>query len=190
MDFIGQQGGASRAHLLLLDLVVLGLQLTQLCVKTTKERLSSPNDSAVTVTTSSGQDYPAPPPPSQQDLDSEERGVRRSEEANHTSDIELQPLNPPDRASSPAPSNSRSPASHPLSTPAYQISDAFNSGQLVLADLNLSRTLAHHLRLSRSAAHEPQNFNRALRANLVGQLLRWRGGGTATAVRDPADQAG
>lgn len=185
MDFIGQRGGASRVHLLLLDLLLLGLQLVQVCAKTTKTKLGQ---APVQVTTSSGREYSAAPAASQ-DLDSEERGVRRSEERDG---IEMQNLTSSGTAENPAPVDNEtetesSERDRLLATTApapqtadYQISDAFNSGQIVLGDFKIFRTVKEQIILSRTAAREPPSLNREVRANITGQLLRWRFGGNMT----------
>ncbi|KAI7201763.1 hypothetical protein KC324_g2045, partial [Hortaea werneckii] len=184
MDFIGQQGGASRMHLLILDLILLCLQLTQLCAKTTKLKLKK---GPVQVTTSGGREYNAAP--TTQDIDSEERGVRRSEEQDG---IEMQNLSPSGGASNsvrdhPRPDDA-SGTDHVLSSTAptpqpadFQISNAFNSGQVMIGDFNVYKTVRDQVILSKNAPREPPNLGRDVRANITGQLLRWRFGGNAAA---------
>ncbi|KAI6836282.1 hypothetical protein KC340_g4750 [Hortaea werneckii] len=184
MDFIGQQGGAGRMHLLMLDLILLCLQLTQLCAKTTKLKLKK---GPVQVTTSAGREYNAAP--TTQDIDSEERGVRRSEEQDG---IEMQNLNSSGGASNPVRDHpgpddasgtdrvlsSTAPTPQPAD---FQISNAFNSGQVMIGDFNVYKTVRDQVILSKNAPREPPNLGRDVRANITGQLLRWRFGGNAAA---------
>ncbi|KAI6813054.1 hypothetical protein KC332_g10612 [Hortaea werneckii] len=184
MDFIGQQGGASRMHMLMLDLFLLCLQLTQLCAKTTKLKLKK---GPVQVTTSGGREYSAAP--TTQDIDSEERGVRRSEEQDG---IEMQNLNPSGGASDSRPSHpepdeasgrdqvvsSAAPTPQPAD---FQISNAFNSGQVMIGNFDVYATVRDQVILSKNAPREPPNLGRDVRANIAGQLLRWRFGGNVAA---------
>lgn len=184
MDFIGQQGGASRMHMLMLDLFLLCLQLTQLCAKTAKLKLKK---GPVQVTTSGGREYSAAP--TTQDIDSEERGVRRSEEQDG---IEMQNLNPSGGASDSRPSHpepdeasgrdqvvsSAAPTPQPAD---FQISNAFNSGQVMIGNFDVYATVRDQVILSKNAPREPPNLGRDVRANIAGQLLRWRFGGNVAA---------
>ncbi|KAI4260419.1 MAG: hypothetical protein LQ352_000281 [Teloschistes flavicans] len=83
IDFVGQKSPVSRVRLVACDLVVLALQLVLLSVTCDRRKLDDgnyapANSNRVRATAS-------------QDHDSEERGIRRSEEADG---IELRPLRP------------------------------------------------------------------------------------------------
>ncbi|KAK0343204.1 hypothetical protein LTR91_022614 [Friedmanniomyces endolithicus] len=182
IDFIGQKGPSSRVHLLLLDILVVMLQLVHLSAHITRQRLK---EGLISVTTPSGRRYTPSAPTSRQDLDAEERGVRRSGEQQ---DIEMQTLNP-----SGAPVNAEDGvedsaeretllASTTARTDAHFF-DAFNSGQIVLADLNVLHTLQEQFWAYQSAPRETGLSTVELRRNITGQLMRWRSG---AAVGRPA----
>lgn len=197
MDFIGQAGPTSKIALLLLDLGVVVLQLGQLSMHVTRQRLK---DSAaapatnVPVTTSSGRVYTAAAAVStHQDLDSEERGVRRSEEEEeegHAEGIEMQPL---DRTGTAADTDVYSePSSHapyrsPGTTTDTHIFDAFNAGQIALADIDVVRTVREQIWAYQTSSPPPSEERRVglSAAEYRGQLLRWRFGGT---VGRPAER--
>lgn len=90
VDLIGQKGPTSKIHLVLLDLLILGLQCFMLAVHVEKERLSAVI-AAYLSPTASTTDQPRAAVVSAQDHDSEERGVIRDVVTNN-GDIELQPL--------------------------------------------------------------------------------------------------
>ncbi|KAL9587096.1 MAG: hypothetical protein Q9212_000463 [Teloschistes hypoglaucus] len=83
IDFVGQKSPVSRVRLVACDLVVLALQLVLLSVTCDRRKLDDGIDALA-----NGSQARAP---ASQDHDSEERGIRRSEEADG---IELQPLRP------------------------------------------------------------------------------------------------
>ena len=62
------------------------------------------------------------------------------------------------------------------------IFDAFNSGQIVLTDLDVFTTVKEQFLAYRDAPVEPARSTRELRANITGQLLRWRFGGNVGAA--------
>ncbi|KAK5124131.1 hypothetical protein LTR85_001834 [Meristemomyces frigidus] len=191
MDFIGQKGPTSKIVLVLLDLLVVVLQLGHLSMHITRQRLK---DSALSVTTSTGREYTAAAAPSSttQDLDSEERGVRRSDEQQ---DIEMQTLDRSGAAQASAneehgteaerdsflsSSSSSSSTTAPRTTD-HHIFDAFNSGQIVLADLDIVQTVREQFwayQLAPSEEADTHSSTRDIRANLTGHLLRWRFGAT------------
>ncbi|KAK0260023.1 hypothetical protein B0A54_09507 [Friedmanniomyces endolithicus] len=182
IDFVGQKGPSSKVHLLLLDLLVVMLQLIHLSAHITRQRLKQ---GSISVTTPSGRRYTPSASTSRQDIDAEERGVRRSGEQQ---DIEMQTLNP---SGAPVTAEGRAEdraeretllASTTARTDAH-IFDAFNSGQIVLADLNLPQTLQEQFWAYQSAPREPGLSTTELRRNITGQLLRWRSG---AAVGRPA----
>jgi hypothetical protein len=90
VDLIGQKGPTSKIHLVLLDLLILGLQCFMLAVHVEKERLSALMAaylSSATVTT----DQPRAAVVAAQDHDAEEQGIMR-DVVTDNGDIELQPL--------------------------------------------------------------------------------------------------
>ncbi|TKA83778.1 hypothetical protein B0A55_00024 [Friedmanniomyces simplex] len=176
IDFIGQKGPSSKMHLLLLDLLVVMLQLIHLSAHITRQRLK---EGSISVTTPNGRRY-TPAAPSRQDHDAEERGVRRSGELQ---DIEMQTLNPSgsNAAASEEAEDSTERETLLASTTARtdaHIFDAFNSGQIVLADLNLLQTLKEQFWAYQTAPREPGLSTTELRRNITGQLIRWRFGAT------------
>ncbi|KAK4550177.1 hypothetical protein LTR36_003144 [Oleoguttula mirabilis] len=192
MDFIGQKGPTSKTALLLLDVLVVMLQLGQLSMHITRQRLK---DTAVAVTTSNGREYTASAPV--QDLDSEERGVRRSDEQQ---DIEMQTLDRSGVAAAAPTTNSEdqedetterdtllsttATAPRPNNNTDSHIFDAFNSGQIVLADLDIAKTIKEQFWAYQMAPPEDSTHStRDMRANITGQLLRWRFGAAATVGR-------
>ena len=96
VDLIGQKGPTSKVHLVLLDLLILGLQCFMLAVHVEKERLSklqaaylSPGTAVTAPTT----DQSRAAVVTSQDHDAEERGMMRDGDTNNE-DIELQPMAP------------------------------------------------------------------------------------------------
>lgn len=176
MDFIGQKASTSRLYLLLLDVLVVVLQLVQMSVHITRQRLK---EGGAATTTTSGQQPAAPA--SRQDLDSEERGVRRSEEG-----IEMQNLDPTGAAHSPTNNedDDRTERDTLLSTTTLRphsdaaILDTFNSGQIVLGDFDIAKTIREQIIAYKTTPREVPRLDRNVRANITGQLLRWRFGAT------------
>lgn len=196
MDFIGQRGPSSKVLLLLLDLLVLSLQLVHLSAHITRQRLKGDGiGAAINVTTPSGRQYAAAPTAtaqSRQDLDAEERGVRRSDEQARNEEIEMQNLTSAGTATASSTSQQRGTESEDTSerdsllastntaarTDAH-IFDAFNSGQIIVADLEVWSTIKEQFWAYRypppvSETVPAVTSSRELRANIFGQLLRWR----------------
>jgi hypothetical protein len=92
VDLIGQKGPTSKIHLVLLDLLILGLQCFMLAVHVEKERLSA-LIAAYLKPDPSARDHPRAAVVTAQDHDAEERGIMR-DFATDNGDIELQPLAP------------------------------------------------------------------------------------------------
>jgi hypothetical protein len=90
VDLIGQKGPTSKIHLVLLDLLILGLQCFMLAVHVEKERLSALIAAYLSPATSAT-DQPRTTVVSAQDHDAEERGIMRTG-ATDNGDIELQPM--------------------------------------------------------------------------------------------------
>ncbi|KAF2482363.1 hypothetical protein BDY17DRAFT_324650 [Neohortaea acidophila] len=193
MDFIGQQGPSSKIHLVLLDILVVVLQLVLLAAGTLRKRLKdkassatpaststtpSTNTAAAPTTTTTAPAAPATQP-STQDLDSEERGVRRSMEQH---DIEMQTLNPSGTATSPAASIAEPSAHDALlantSAPATDehIFDAFHSGQIVLADLDIWKTIKEQASMMKDSRNASTPTVDSIRSELAARMLRMRMG--------------
>ncbi len=189
MDFIGQAGPSSKIHLLLLDLMVLGLQLTQMAACMLKGRLKE----ATTIITASTE-VVRPTQPSTtigQDLDAEERGVNRADEQQ---DIEMQTLT----AAGAATADSNDPSNAPqaedesserdtLLNPVAphddtHILEAFYSGQIVIADLDLRRRIVDQVQLIKNYRADPEAASSSvqmLRSELANRILRMRMGADA-----------
>jgi len=182
MDFIGQKGPTSKMHLLLLDLLLISIQLVQMTAHITRKRLREPSAPA---TASTGRET-VPAATVSQDLDHEERGVRRSDEQQ---DIEMQTLDPDGAAAARdsedavdvEATSERDTLLATTTAPRTDahIFDAFNSGQIVLADLDVWRTVKEQFWAYQNMPREQLDSGRVLRANITGQLSRWRFGGDA-----------
>lgn len=185
MDFIGQKGPTSRIILVLLDLLVMALQLVHLTAHISRKRLKDNAAAATTSTTPQA----APAPSSGQDLDSEERGVRHSTELQQQDDIEMQTLNASGRPNIPASSTTAATAateeeeadepneheallsSSPPQTDIH-IFDAFHSGQIVLADLNIWKSTKEQFWAYQKSSAEQREARRAsYRAQITSRLF-------------------
>jgi hypothetical protein len=176
MDFIGQKGPTSKGHLLLLDLLVLGLQLTHMAAGMARRRVRQASNVTTPPAVGGNPQPVSSAPPAgvqQQDIEAEERGVHR---ADYGADIEMQPLNASGSASA-------SPLDTLLATTAPRtdahIFDAFHSGQIVLADLDFGKTMKeqwHMAKNFRANAGASEYQSRTLRAELAGRILRLRMG--------------
>jgi len=176
MDFIGQKGPASRITLVMFDLLVMALQFVHLTAHITRKRLK---DGAAPAATPPAQQLPAPS--TGQDLDSEERGVRHSTELEQQDDIEMQTLNPSGQTGSAATvvdeddeSNERDTllASAPPPRTDIHIFDSFHSGQIVLADLNIWKTIKEQFWAYQKSTVEQRDARRAsYRAQLTSRLM-------------------
>ena len=132
MDFIGEKGPTSKLHLVLLDLLVLGLQVLNLGILLTMRKAKEASEPA----TSAARTAPS------QTLDFEERGQHQSD--HRPVDIELQDLNPSaaqgetsyDDADNERERDSLLATATPTSD--AHLFDAFNSGEIVIGDLNIA----------------------------------------------------
>jgi hypothetical protein len=150
MDFVGQKGPTSKLHLVLLDILILLMQLIHLAATTTRQRVKQQTSSTTT------------PPTAVQNHDFEERGQHRSD--HQPVDQELHSLNrtqgPPEDTESPAQPDEEESAAQPDAeseerqallastaprTDSY-IFDAFNSGEIMVAHLNLFEVIKTHLK--------------------------------------------
>ena len=182
LDLIGQKAPASKAQLVLLDLLVVALKTVQLATVIVRSRLRSrpaaPHSGA-------GRDPVVPS--STQDMNSEERGVRRSQEEDG---VELQSLDfdgERNQTTSEMQGSSTDEGRAALlaSTEPHKdakIADAFNSGQIALADLDPWLTVKDQLR---STLHPPRatEAERArqwtLRSATAGRVIRMQFGGSS-----------
>jgi hypothetical protein len=166
MDFIGQKGPSSKLHLLALDLVVILLQVVHLSAFIARQRLKKEGISERLMALFSAD----------QDLEDEERGVRHS--------VELQELGDRDRRSSDpsmgytaSGSNEASASASLLSTQTDEhLMDVINSGQAVLADLNLAKTFHEQFMSSYKGAtpdSDRAESRRVLAEQLAGLRLQW-----------------
>jgi hypothetical protein len=175
MDFIGQQGPANRFVLFLFDLLVMALQFVHLTAHISRKRLKDDAAAAAPRAT------PAVPPPSAgQDLDSEERGVRHSVELERQDDIEMQTLNPSGAADTSLVTGEDDEtderdsllSSAPPPRSDVHIFDAFHSGQIVLADLNIWKTIRDQFWAYQKSTAEQRDARRAsYRAQLTSRLM-------------------
>ncbi|KAI4718832.1 DUF1746-domain-containing protein [Aureobasidium sp. EXF-10727] len=132
MDFVGQKGPTSKFHLVLLDILILLMQLVHLAATTTRQRVKQQTSATTT------------PPTAVQNHDFEERGQLRSD--HQPVDQELHSLNTthdasestesPDQPDAESDERQALLASTAPRTDSY-IFDAFNSGEIMIAHLNL-----------------------------------------------------
>ena len=176
IDFIGQKGPTSKAMLVLLDLVVTVLQLVHLSAHVARLRLKDVSATAAIVESVTGG--------LGQDVESEERGVRRSaelERRNLQEDIELQTLhssggsvvrravrNDDDEDTDGQSGNTTTSSTW---TDAF-LFDAFKNGQIVLVDLNPLRTVKEQVIRFRKTP--PEVRRSALNAQLAGRMIGLR----------------
>lgn len=172
IDFIGQKGPTSKLLLIFLDLVVMALQLVHLSAHVARSRL---NESLTSTAAASALHAIT------QDLESEERGVRRSAEVlrlDAQATVELQSLNRlgnattlPDADGEESDEGDSVLASTASPTDDF-IFDAFKNGQIVLADLNPLRTVKEMVIRFHKAP--PQVRRNAYHAHLAGSMMGLR----------------
>ena len=141
MDFVGQKGPTSKFHLVLLDVLILLMQLVHLAATTTRQRVKQQTSATTT------------PPTAVQNHDFEERGQHRAD--HQPVDQELHSLNPThgpseDIESAAQPDTESDErrallASTAPRTDSY-IFDAFNSGEIMVAHLNLFDVIKTHFK--------------------------------------------
>ncbi|KAL8963033.1 MAG: hypothetical protein Q9193_000650 [Seirophora villosa] len=170
MDFVGQKSPVSRVSLVGYDLVVMALQFVMLGITAEKKTL----DAAGGVSASGGQRTEE----EAQDHDSEERGVRRSEEG--TEGIELLPLRPlSEETTGGEEDRERSDVlgSTEGSTSREHPGDAFYSGQYIVANVNLVDTMRSHWRQPQpvsTGSSSDNSMGAAAAAQLASRRLRFR----------------
>ena len=186
IDLIGQLGPSSKALMVGLDVLVAGLQMGMLSVVVTRGRLNNQGMSGTAVATAAA--APAQSAASQ-DVDSEERGVRRSAELEQQGDIEMQSLNPssgqadralddpPDAAEdeedSPSSDRDRLLAASTAPRSDVHIFDAFHSGQIVLGDFNVLRSAREQMAAYQKATPESRSERRAMYQTQFAERVRF-----------------
>lgn len=173
IDFIGQRGPTSKLLLVVMDLLVVTLQLIHLSAHVTKTKLleeQSPRERRAQATTA-------------QDLDSEERGVRRSTELAREQvqeGIQLQALNA-DGSTTAFTDNVMNDSEADEGETNAVLFDAVKNGQVVLADLNVTRTVKEQV--IRFHKTPPETRRSAYSAHLAGRMAGLRLLTGRTAVR-------
>ncbi|KAH7364569.1 hypothetical protein BKA65DRAFT_370926, partial [Rhexocercosporidium sp. MPI-PUGE-AT-0058] len=94
IDLIGQKGPTSKFHLVVLDLLVLGLQCFMLAVHVERERLSAVKEGLSSTVPTAATDLPREAVVSAQNLDAEERGEMGGAIVTSEGDMEMQPMIP------------------------------------------------------------------------------------------------
>lgn len=194
IDFIGQLGPSSKVLMVLLDVLVVVLQMVMLSVVTTRRRLDDKGKSAGASSTTAASAPSAPSAAAAQDVDSEERGVRRSAELEQEGDIEMQSLNPssgradraldapPDTATDEGgedddnePSSDRDRLLSATTAPRSDthIFEAFHSGQIVLGDFNVVRSAREQMAAYQKATPESRDERRAMYASQFAERVRY-----------------
>lgn len=185
IEFIGQKGPTSKTHLVLLDFLVLLLQIVHMSAYILRQRIKD-NVAAGSPPTAAETEAPAQAESAGQSLDHEERGVRRSEDRERGQDIEMDRLTATGTAEEPE-SSEREALLATTELPKRSdthIFDAFGSGQLVVAELDLARTVRDQIldyqkggsmletdRAARSRAMR-QRFVQRVRTGLNARLAR------------------
>lgn len=187
LDFIGQMGGNIRWRLLGLDFLVLVLQVMCCAVVRARARVEEGfgggivKAEEVVGSRSRGQG-----------VEDEERGVRRSEEVARGEEVEMERLNPQGRRDMPAVAAEDDARGSVLAstTAALErtdahIFDAFNSGQIVLADLDLGRLIRdewNRIGVVDEVEDEAASRNRLTRMRLIERVRGRVGLGRTTTV--------
>jgi hypothetical protein len=142
VDLIGYKGPTSKIHLVLLDVLVLGLQCFMLAVHIERERLSAALKAIASPSPPANE--PRATVPSNQDHDAEERGIMRDAVTNN-GDIELQalPTTREDGPSTSAPTEHEEERARLLAEPPppeereEDALDTFWSGTAIVADFHV-----------------------------------------------------
>lgn len=174
MDFIGQKGPSSKLHLLLLDLLVIALQAVNVSASVLRRRIKQNLDVPAATTS-------VDVPSAGQSLEDEERGVRRSAEQQRADDIEMQNLTQSGQtaasASTSEPTEQDPDRASLLAQPRSSdrhIFDAFNSGQIVLADFRPWTAVKEQFYVFLKAAREHRAEGRDERNRLIRQQFTAR----------------
>ncbi|KAL8690330.1 MAG: hypothetical protein Q9218_004205 [Villophora microphyllina] len=168
IDFVGQKSPVSRVRLVACDLVVLALQLVILSVTCKRRRLNDGNNAAA--------DGSLVREAETQDHDFEERGIRRSEDAD---EIELQFLRPLSGGRTGGEEDGERDELMGTSQSAVNEhpGDVFYSGQYIVADINIFDTIKGQWRQSYVAATRSSgsgSMGAAAAAELARRRLRFR----------------
>lgn len=143
LDFIGQKGPSSKIQLVGLDFLVLGLQIVHCAALGVRKGLKERPGATPVIEPGVVR--------SGQQLEDEERGVRRSEEVGRGQEVEMQRLNPEGRRTSAVEDMDLEATTVALERTDAHIFDAFNSGQIVLADLDLRKVLREEWEKAKAA---------------------------------------
>ncbi|KAI4181864.1 MAG: hypothetical protein L6R41_006362 [Letrouitia leprolyta] len=169
IDFVGQKSPVPTWRLVGYDILVLMLQIVMLGVTVEKKKLDTPKNGSAGI----GGEREA----ERQDHDSEERGVRRSEDA--PEGIELHHLGPRSGGRSRGEKDGeRDELSEVGRSTTYEHPrDAFYSGQYILADIHVVNTVRDQWTQSRpTATGNPRDSSvrAAAAAELARRRLRFR----------------
>ncbi|KAI4173103.1 MAG: hypothetical protein LQ343_003213 [Gyalolechia ehrenbergii] len=169
IDFVGQKSPVPRWRLVGYDVLILMLQVVMLGVTVEKKKLDVPSNGFA----SGGQGREE----QRQDLDSEERGVRRSEDGSEG--MELQPIGPRSGGRSGGrPGGEEDGERDELlevgrSTIREHPGDAFYSGQYMLANIHIVNIIRDQWRQSRPTA-TGNSVDGSVRAAAAAELARRR----------------
>lgn len=175
IDFIGQKGPISRTQLFMNDVLIIILQVIMLGITLENEKTKGLIASNSTSSPSAAETPAEPSPPQLQDHDAEERGVRESVpgvgsgsgSADDTDGIELQPLRAEDTIRSSV--DGESPLAgegEPRHGRNEHPRDHFHSGEAVIMDMSVRRTISEQWGSSAAATNaQPSAASLAERRN-------------------------
>ncbi|KAL8940777.1 MAG: hypothetical protein Q9211_002120 [Gyalolechia sp. 1 TL-2023] len=164
IDFVGQKSPVPRWRLVSYDVLILMLQVVMLGVTIEKKKLDAPGNGSA----NGGEEREE----ERQDHDSEERGVRRSEDGSEG--IELQSLGArPGGRSRGEEDERRSELLEGRSRTHEHPGDAFYSGQHMLANIHIANTIRDQWRQSRPAG-TGNSVDGSVRAAATAELARRR----------------
>ncbi|KAL9088726.1 MAG: hypothetical protein Q9165_006035 [Trypethelium subeluteriae] len=177
LDFIGQRGPSSKFHMVVLDALVLSLQLVMLCAFIERQSLKRALSTTAGSNATTAQRDSSSTASLIQDHDHEERGLLRSA-PQESEDIELRPLDATGAAirtnsEEVGEADERLTSNRSTHRTDAHIFDAFNSGQMIVADLHLWDTVRSQYAASMSRNREADPAYSTFSANLPGN--RWFG---------------
>ena len=170
IDFVGQLGPSSKLHLFLLDVLILGLQLVMLAVVVERQKLKDGTTPAARQTSGV-----QPAEGTQQDHDSEERGVHRDDLSPSATDAEA----PRDVAPEDPLLEHEAPSSNGS---AAELLDMLVSGQGIVASLYIFDTVRNQYWAYQTSATETSGsgnsslLNRVAEGRRLSMRLSLRGG--------------
>ncbi|KAL9079879.1 MAG: hypothetical protein Q9157_001281 [Trypethelium eluteriae] len=181
LDFVGQRGPSSKFHMIVLDALVLSLQLVMLCAFIERQSLKRALATTAVSNATTAQQDSGSSVSLTQDHDHEERGLLRSA-PQELEDIELRPLsatgaairtNVEEAGEEVGEADERLTSTRSTHPTDAHIFDAFNSGQMIVADLHLWDTVRSQYAASMSRNREADPAHSTFSANLPGN--RWFG---------------